>query len=143
VSGPDVTNSPEPHSAPLPSVLVVDDEPSLAQTLGFLLRDDHEVVLATSGRQAIEVLRGRHDFDVILCDLMMPSVSGIDVHDWLATNYPGTERCMVFMTGGTFTPKAVQFVSAVPNYTIDKPFSIEAIQGIIREVAAASAARRG
>ena len=62
----------------------------------------------------------------------------MDVYDWLTDHHPGRERRMVFMTGGTFTPKAAQFVATIPNYTIDKPFSIEAIQSIIKEVAAGS-----
>lgn len=116
-------------------MLIIDDEPSLAKTLGFLLQDENDITLATSGRQALALLSQSLDYDVLLCDLMMPSVSGMDIFDWLQQAHPGKEAAMIFMTGGTFTPKAAQFVSSIPNPTIDKPFSVETVQEIIRQVA--------
>src|SRR5258705_3261903 len=61
-------------------VLVVDDEAAVGRTIQRLLGDRHEVVVVTSGAQAIELLEGGGDFDVILCDMSMPEVTGMDVY---------------------------------------------------------------
>jgi CheY-like chemotaxis protein len=62
---------------------------------------------------------------------MMPDVSGIDVHEFLAREYPAVASRMVFMTGGAFTSKARQFLSTVPNERIDKPFSLSHVNKIV------------
>src|SRR5258705_13282098 len=61
-------------------VLVVDDEVAVGRTIQRLLGDRHDVVALASGSEAIELLRSGADFDVILCDMSMPEVTGIDVY---------------------------------------------------------------
>ena len=115
-------------------VLIVDDEPRLAQVLALSL-DRHDVVIATSGRAALTLCQARV-FDCIFCDLMMPDVSGIDVHAELAREGLGLERRIVFMTGGAFTSRARDFVASVPNLVLEKPFTIERLERAISEIVA-------
>src|SRR6266567_442837 len=61
-------------------VLVVDDEVAVGRTIQRLLGDRHEVVALAGGADAVELLRTDADFDVILCDMSMPEVTGIDVY---------------------------------------------------------------
>src|SRR5882757_7138087 len=61
-------------------VLVVDDEVAVGRTIQRLLGDRHEVVALAGGAEAIELLRSGAEFDVILCDMSMPEVTGIDVY---------------------------------------------------------------
>jgi CheY-like chemotaxis protein len=105
----------------LPRILIVDDEPMIGTTLRVLLSDEHDVVLAESGKAAREHLE-REGFDLILCDLMMPGLSGMELHRWLETSNPLLAQRMVFMTGGVFTDEARDFLDTVPNRRIEKPF---------------------
>jgi DNA-binding NtrC family response regulator len=113
---------------------VVDDEERLARSLALTL-EDHEVAIATSGRQALASIKDG-DFDCIVCDLMMPDLSGMELHAELAREGRGDERRMVFMTGGAFTPRAREFVDEVPNEVIEKPFSMARLEAAIASVVA-------
>lgn len=119
-------------SRALPRILIVDDEPMIGTTLRVLLSDDHDVVLAESGRDARERLE-QDTFDLVLCDLMMPGVSGMDLHRWLADRSPPLARRMVFMTGGVFTDEAREFLDGVPNPRIEKPFDTKQLLRLIQE----------
>lgn len=102
-------------------VLVVDDECAIRSVLRRVLRG-HEVVEADSGEQARELLAEDQAFDVILCDMMMPRVSGIDLHKWLAEQHPRLARKVIFLTGGAFTQSARAYLEQVENMSIEKPF---------------------
>ena len=103
-------------------VLVVEDEPLIRVALARMLASDHDVVEAESGAVAERLLAADGRFDVILSDLIMPDVSGMDLHDGLALTRPELAARMVFMTGGAFTQRARAFLEAVPNLRIEKPF---------------------
>ena len=119
-------------SRALPRILIVDDEPMIGTTLRVLLSDDHDVVLAESGRDARAHLEEER-FDLVLCDLMMPGVSGMDLHRWLSDRSPELARRMVFMTGGVFTDEAREFLDGVPNPRIEKPFDTKQLLRLIQD----------
>jgi len=129
-------------SAPAPvrrSVLVVDDELLLARSLKRLLSPEHDVESAGSGREALALLGNGRRFDVILCDLMMPELSGMDLHAELSRSAPELAARMVFLTGGAFTPSAREFLERVPNPRVEKPFNLEELKRIVRDAAAGGA----
>jgi len=111
-------------------ILLVDDEAALGRALCALL-GDHEVVPVTCARDAIAKLSGGEWFDVILCDLMMPEVSGIDLYRQIA---PAHQARVVFMTGGAFTPQAREFLAKVDRPRLDKPFSEHELREAIERV---------
>lgn len=115
-------------------VLVVDDEPLVARSLRRALRGN-EVVIADSGQDALQLLATDHGFDVILCDIMMPDVSGIEVYEQVCVSWPGLAPRFVFMTGGAFTERARAFLDALANTRIDKPFDLEQVRAVVRAVA--------
>jgi PAS domain S-box-containing protein len=120
--------------APL-RVLIVDDEVPIAE----FLRDNlgpHEVTLASSGREAITRIEAGDPFDVIVCDLMMPDLGGMDVYEQVRHSHPGLERRIVFITGGAFTPRTSKFLSEVTNACVPKPFELEALISAIERTAA-------
>jgi signal transduction histidine kinase/CheY-like chemotaxis protein len=112
--------------APRPNgrFLVVDDESAILTIYRRLLGAE-QCVFCTSGREAIALLRQGQTFDAILCDLMMPQMSGMDVYDELAAIAPGQAARMIFVTGGAFTDRARQFLAARTNPTVEKPFGIQ------------------
>ena len=123
-------------------VLIIDDEPLIGTTLKVLLGEEHDVVVATNGKQAQQLLAEDADFDVILCDLMMPGVSGMDLHAWLVQRSPVAARRMVFMTGGAFTERARKWISEVPNPRLEKPFDPPELVRLMRDWIAEARRRR-
>ena len=86
-----------------------------------VLRKEHEVMAFTSGHEALAHLAQDPRYDVILCDLMMPEVSGIEVFERVTQADPSSAVRFLFMTGGAFTPRARQFVQDNRERTLDKP----------------------
>jgi signal transduction histidine kinase/CheY-like chemotaxis protein len=121
-------------------VLVIDDEPAIRGVLKRMLRG-HEVVEADSGDQGREVLSRDQRFDVILCDMMMPKISGMDVHRWLLDHHPQLARKVVFITGGAFTPKAREYLEKVDNLRLEKPFDLLSFEKMVAELVSASKAK--
>ena len=112
-------------------VLFVDDEPVLGPLVRRALAPAHEVTCAASGREALAAIDRGDVFDVILCDLMMPEMSGMDLHEALMQRYPEHAAKMVFMTGGAFTTRARQFLEKVSNPRLDKPFKRDQLRAFV------------
>jgi signal transduction histidine kinase/CheY-like chemotaxis protein len=108
-------------------VLVIDDEPMVGQLVAKVLRG-HDVVAETSARAALTRLTADSGFDLILCDLMMPEVTGMDFYDQLA---PELRSRIVFLSGGAFTARAKSFLDSVPNRRLDKPFDVDALSAVL------------
>jgi two-component system cell cycle sensor histidine kinase/response regulator CckA len=115
-------------------VLLVDDEPNIGIAVQRILSEEHEVVLASSGESGQRILEKDTAFDVILCDLMMPGITGMDLYDWLAKTHPSLVSRVVFITGGAFTPAARAFIKRVPNIQIPKPPDPRNLKILIREL---------
>ncbi|MCK6545742.1 ATP-binding protein [Myxococcota bacterium] len=124
-------------------ILVVDDEPALRASLERILGAQHEVHTAASGEDARSILREDQAFDVVFCDVMMPKLSGPELHAWAAANAPALASRFVFMTGGAFTPEAGRYLGRVPNKRIDKPFTLEALRREASELVQAARRRAG
>ena len=103
-------------------VLIVDDEAPVVRLLRRLLVEDHDVVVAPSGRDALETLRRDDDFDAILCDVMMPDLTGADVHQEIARESPSLAARFVFVTGGAFGERAKAHVASTKQPIVTKPF---------------------
>ena len=123
---------PSRHDASRPArVLVVDDEAMIRRSLGRSLRH-HDLTFAEGGREAIE-LCSEATFDVVLCDLMMPDVTGMDVFEAVCAANPDYASRFVFMTGGAFTQRAREFVDTSGCPTLDKPLALAEIEELVRE----------
>ena len=121
-------------------ILIIDDEPLLGQTLRFAFQDKHDVEVASSGREALERLGADSDFDLVLCDLMMPDVSGEHVYRAVSERAPGLLPRFVFMTGGAFTERAQEFLAQFAGRQLEKPFNIDEVELLLSELSAAGAA---
>jgi signal transduction histidine kinase len=112
-------------------VLVVDDERVVGRALQRLLGRTHEVVVMDRGREALEHLASGHRYDAILCDLMMPELSGPQLHAALEQRVPEQARRMIFMTGGAFTEEARGFLAAVGLPCVDKPVDMDHLRKLL------------
>jgi CheY-like chemotaxis protein len=141
VPAADQPNEPPSPSRPLASrpdprrgrILVIDDDPMVAAAVRRTLSQDHEIVTSNRTEQALELLRQGERFDVILCDVMMPNMTGVDFWHELERIAPEDTRRVVFLTGGAFAPQAREFLESVPNLHIDKPFVPEQLRALVRE----------
>jgi CheY-like chemotaxis protein len=115
-------------------VLVVDDDVRVAESLRRVLRDEHDVTMVHDAETALTHLRQSADYDVVLCDLMMPRMTGMDLHDRLAGIGSRLVERFVFLTGGAFTGAARQFLERVPNPRLEKPFDTAALREIVRRL---------
>ncbi len=115
-------------------LLVLDDDEQAAVALQRLLTPPHQVVTCGSARQALERLRAGETFDVILCDLMMPELSGMDFYEVLRAERPEQARRLIFVTAGGFTPRAHAFLERAGAPWLEKPVSIPALLAAIDAV---------
>lgn len=92
---------------------------------------EFDVVVVNSAREALARIERGERYDVILSDLMMPEINGIELHARLARIAPEQVDSMVFMSGGAFTDQARQFFDQVQNPTIEKPFDRAALIAVI------------
>jgi CheY-like chemotaxis protein len=115
-------------------ILVVDDEPLLGQTLSFMLEENHDVVVAQGGADALEHLARDPRFDLVLCDLDMPGVNGGSVHQALAARHPGLLSRFVLMTGGACAPWAETFLAGYSGARLEKPFTVAEVEEVLRLV---------
>jgi nitrogen-specific signal transduction histidine kinase len=138
-SPPDVTEVSEPSSsAPRPravksKVLIIDDERPVVTMLARFLESSYEVFHTTDPKEAL-VLLNKHRFDAILCDVMMPGMSGIELYEALREQSPGSERRMVFMTGGGLHPEVYEFLRNAERPKLEKPFDIQELKRILQQV---------
>ncbi|WP_434388287.1 ATP-binding protein [Melittangium boletus] len=135
---------PEQERAPLPDyeggprcrVLVIDDEPLLCSAVERILGPHHDVEFTTLAAEVLPRLEAGERFDLILCDLMMPRMNGMDFHAALHRLRPELTGRVIFLTGGAFTPQARSFLERIPNRRVEKPFNARALLEVTREVLA-------
>ena len=115
---------------------VVDDESGVRRAIVRILSTEHEVEDFGSPGDLVERIAAGARYDVILCDLMMPDMTGMELHGVLQRSVPSQAAAMVIMTGGTFTPDAQSFLDSVPNLRLEKPFEVKPLRALVRELIA-------
>ena len=122
-----------------PSVLVVDDESGILDTLRILLRNEgFEVTTAQGGKAGLEQIRsGSHD--IILSDVRMPQVSGLDILQAAREQDPMTP--VILMTAQASLQSAIAAVNSGAFYYIQKPFSNDDLVTILRRACESRAVR--
>jgi PAS domain S-box-containing protein len=114
-------------------ILIVDDEDTVLRTLQRIL-SEHQLVCASSVREALDIIEAGDQFDLILSDIMMPEATGIALYESLLARDPALAAKVTFMTGGALTAKVDAFLVSVPNPHIEKPFSVQELRSEIRRL---------
>jgi signal transduction histidine kinase len=114
-------------------VLVVDDEVILAKAIERTLSPDHEVTTLSSAEVALGRVVAGERFDVIVCDVMMPQMTGIELFAELSRVAPDQAERMIFLTGGAFTHLAQQFLETTKNLRLEKPFDTGHLRKVVNE----------
>jgi PAS domain S-box-containing protein len=140
-AAPEPNPMPKPMPEPPPPVsgavgkgrvLVVDDEPAIRRSLQRVLKE-HEVVQAGNGREAKRLLEQDQAFDVILCDVSMPELSGPELHAWLRTFSPPLAGRFVFLTGGAFSDAVSAAIEQSGAGQVSKPFDGAKLKALVAE----------
>ena len=138
-AAPEARAAPEPASdpegdvpAPRGRVLVVDDEPGVANAIRRMLATEHDVAVMTRAEDARDAIARGERFDAILCDLMMPQMTGMELHAELERLAPDQADRMVVMTGGAFTEGGRAFLERVALPTVEKPFDPRSLKTVVR-----------
>lgn len=115
-------------------VLVIDDEPLVLGMVTRLLRRRYEVTATTSGPEGLR-LALEEPFDAILCDVMLPELSGPQILQKLEELAPDTAAKLGFMTGGAFGPESSAFLEGLaPEEWLPKPFGLRQLEAFIERL---------
>jgi len=114
-------------------VLVVDDAVAVAHAVQRMLAPDHDVDVATGGSGALDLIE-RHRYDAVVCDLIMPDLTGMALHAAVAERYPQLLPRIIFMTGGTFIAGSAEFLERIPNPRLFKPFEASELRDTVRKL---------
>jgi len=109
-------------------ILVVDDDELLGRAVKRMLMP-YDVTLAYGGSEALEEVV-EEDFDVILCDIMMPEISGPEFYHRLADVRPDLQRRVLFMTGGALD-RVQPMLKDVPKRLVEKPFTRKELRKVV------------
>jgi signal transduction histidine kinase/CheY-like chemotaxis protein len=112
-------------------VMVVDDERMVGESLARTLADVADVTVVTEAVEVVRRLGQGERWDVILCDLLMPEMSGIDLYRETLRIAPEAAPSIIFMTAGAFTPHAQAFLESVSNPCLEKPFDIGKVRSLV------------
>lgn len=123
-------SAPRLASANAARVLIVDDDTLVAAAVKRTLAA-HEVRVVTSARDALSLFEAGERFDVVLCDLMMPGMTGMDLHAALLELDLEQAARVVFVTGGAVTTRAREFVATTTNQVVEKPFDVHKLRDLI------------
>jgi PAS domain S-box-containing protein len=121
-------------------VMIVDDDPRVARALKRMLSVDHDLMLASCGAEAIEHVTAGARFDAIITDVMMPNMTGIELHERLADLAPDQALRMIFLTGGVFSAQTQAMLDAAGNPQLQKPVSSQQLRECVSSLVLRSVA---
>jgi signal transduction histidine kinase len=113
-------------------VLIIDDDRMVADAMALTVGDEADVTVVTGARDALELLARGERFDTILCDLMMPVMTGMDLYAEALRVAPDAVGSIVFVSGGAFTPRARAFLDGVGSRCLEKPIAAKDLRAAIR-----------
>jgi CheY-like chemotaxis protein len=126
---------PPPVTAPVDPrgrLLIVDDEADLCEALQEALEVSHDVVTTTDARRGLEMLAAGQRFHLILCDIRMPEMTGIEFHERLASDNPAQASRVVLMSGG-FARRSGDPPVVLKSPLLEKPFVTKQVLALMHE----------
>ena len=115
-------------------ILVVDDEPEIRRGLNRFLGKKHDVALSANGAEALQRIVAGERYDVVLCDVLMPEMTGIELSSELDRRFPEQSERVVFMTGGATSEPTRVFIEERQARVVSKPFTPREIESAVRAI---------
>ncbi len=118
-------------------VLIVNDDVNVGKTLSLALQPIHDITVVTSGPAALAELRAaRGSYDAILCDVLMPGMTGRELFDAARDELPELDARFIFMSGALFTGGTAELAATSRNRVLEKPFDIQQVRDALQSVVA-------
>jgi CheY-like chemotaxis protein len=111
---------------------VIDDEPAICALVDRMLKPEHDVVTTTYPEQAVQMIREGQRFDLIISDVMMPVMNGIEMHSVIASIDPESADRFVFFTASVLSPELERRLEGLSNTILRKPVSVSAMRQFVR-----------
>jgi CheY-like chemotaxis protein/anti-sigma regulatory factor (Ser/Thr protein kinase) len=118
-------------------VLIVDDDVNVGRTLSMAIQQFHDVKVVTSGQEALAELHAARfagGYDAILCDVLMPGMTGSELFERACGELPGLDGRFIFMSGGLFLEGAAELAKKSQNRVLEKPFDLNDVREALRAV---------
>jgi PAS domain S-box-containing protein len=115
-------------------VLVIDDERLLLVAIQRSLSKEHEVAICTDPREGLARILNGERFDAIVCDLLMPAMTGLEFHEQLLEKVPAQAARVLFLTGASLDERAERFLAQFPDRRLEKPFDVAALRKMINDI---------
>ena len=116
-------------------LLIVDDEPTNLKVFKRMVEKTHQAETALGGREAMQLLeKSGAQFDIIVTDLNMPDVSGMELHKYVLEKFPDLAEKTIFITGGAFTDSSKEFLKEVDNPRLEKPFEAQELLKAVHDL---------
>ncbi|MEK6678309.1 MAG: response regulator [Nitrospirota bacterium] len=117
-----------------PLILVLDDEPIILELcVEFLTTEGYKVDTAGNGKEALSLLQEK-DYDVVISDMKMPSLSGAEFYKIVNERYPKVAKRIIFVTGDMLNVETKAFLENTNNPYLIKPFKLNELRNIVKEV---------
>ena len=119
---------------PAPSILVIEDEPSVSAFVRAALeRRGYGVVQASSGIAGLEHLE-KGSFAGIISDIRMPgTINGADIHDWIRKNRPELTSRIILISGDTANSETQSLLASSPTPCLEKPFRVQKLISMVEK----------
>ena len=102
-------------------VAVIDDDAIVGSAFERMLSGEHDVFIAQAAQTVLDALDRGERYDVILCDVMMPVLTGVAFHQIVTERHPDQAPAIMFISGGVFTDDMRRYLAQIPNVTLEKP----------------------
>jgi len=117
-------------------LLLIDTEPAVGTSVRRVLKEVQEVHSVQDVQAALQLLARGERYDAILCDMVLPGMSGVDFLQELERREPGLSRRTGFMSSGTFSPQARELLASQPGELLEKPFEPERLRRFVQRLLA-------
>lgn len=112
-------------------IIVIDDEPAVAAMIARHLADEHDVQVITDPRVALAFIKTDSSWDIVLCDMTMPHVNGMMIHEAIRLNHPDRAQRIVYLTGGVQPEATQQFLDTSSQAIIQKPLNVDQLKAAV------------
>jgi DNA-binding response OmpR family regulator len=119
-------------------ILLIDDEEGIGLAIKRMFRKRHDVTVKTSGEDGLRELEDDSRFDAIICDLMMPGMTGMDVYRKVEEHWPELADRFVFISGRIDSPDVKAFVGEVGRPILKKPMPPAELRSIVESIVSQS-----
>ncbi|MCS6804866.1 MAG: response regulator [Acidobacteriota bacterium] len=125
-----------PPAAPAKRILVVDDEQHVLELVSRVLKArGYHVETVSNGHEAIRRIEANF-YDLIIADLKMPDIGGMDVYAHIEQHNPRQARRVVFSSGDVVSPHTLAFLERTGLPFLVKPFSVRELTGFVEKALA-------